>query len=139
MNELAHQARLAHARFADECHDLAATVDGKLLYTTELLQLELASDKPRETTGGSDLKPSSRGGGTRQFMDLYRLSKPLHRHGTKGLHGNVAFHQTQGGRRCEHRTGLCHLLQTCREVRGLAHNGVVHVQVVADSTDDDLS
>jgi hypothetical protein len=31
MNELANQARLAHPRFADECHHLTLTADGKLL------------------------------------------------------------------------------------------------------------
>src|SRR5262249_58054560 len=45
MNELANQARLTHPRFADECHHLPLTADGKLLDAAKLLQFSLASDE----------------------------------------------------------------------------------------------
>src|SRR5215475_13062534 len=47
MNELANQARLTHPRFADECHHLTLTADGKLLRAAELFQLDVAADEAR--------------------------------------------------------------------------------------------
>jgi hypothetical protein len=47
MNELANQTRLAHPRFADECHHLTLTADGKLLGSAKLLQFYVASDELR--------------------------------------------------------------------------------------------
>src|SRR5262249_23609983 len=138
MNELAYQARFSYPRFAHNRHHLAASVTGMLAHAAQLLQFDVAADKARQTTLGGHLKASSSGGGTRQLVYLYRLSEPLHRTGTKGLHGDVAFRQSEGRGACNRATRLRHLLQPRRQIRGLAYDGVVHVQVVADATDDDL-
>jgi hypothetical protein len=47
VDELVEEARLAHPRFADECHHLTLTADGKLLRAAELLQLDVAADEAR--------------------------------------------------------------------------------------------
>src|SRR5262245_28348027 len=72
MNELANQARLAHPRFADECHHLTLTSGGKLLGATKLLQFYVASDEPCQATSRRHLDSSSRIAGARHLVDLYR-------------------------------------------------------------------
>jgi hypothetical protein len=47
MNELMHQTRLAHARFADDRHHLTVTLAGKLLDAMNLLQLDIAANEAR--------------------------------------------------------------------------------------------
>jgi hypothetical protein len=66
------------------------------------------------------------------------MGESLHRHEAERFHRDVAFRQLQGVGGCEDGAGLCHLLQTSRQVRGLTHDRVIHVQIVADATDNDL-
>ena len=110
MNELVHQARLAHARLADDRHHLTVTVAGKLLRAAELLQLDVAADEARQAASGGGLEASSRGAGARHLVDFHRIGEPLHRHGAEGLHLDVAFRQSEGVGRRKHGTGLRHLL-----------------------------
>ena len=105
MKEFAHQARLAHPRFADDRHHLAVTLAGKLLRAAKLLQLDIAANEARQTTFRGDLKASPRVAGTRYFVDLYRIGDPLHRHRAEGLHRDVAFRQLEGVGGCKHGTG----------------------------------
>ena len=72
MNELAHQARLAHPRFADDRDHLASTTACKMLDAAELLQLDLAPDEARQAPSSSNLEPSPRRAGASHFVDLHR-------------------------------------------------------------------
>ena len=47
MNELMHQARLAHPCFADDRHHLTVTLAGQLLDALKLLQLDVAANEAR--------------------------------------------------------------------------------------------
>ena len=58
--------------------------------------------------------------------------------GPSGFHRDVAFRQLEGVGGCKDRTRLRHLFHASRQVRGLTDDRVVHVQIVADGTDDDL-
>ena len=49
VSELVDQARLAHARLADDRHHLAVAVSRELLGAAQLLQLGVAADEPRQT------------------------------------------------------------------------------------------
>ena len=138
MDEFVHQARLAHPRFADDRRHLTTTLAGKLLRAVQLLQLEVAADEARQATPGGGLEPCSRGAGARHLVNRYRIGESLDRHRAEGLHGDVAFRLLHSVGRCKYRTGLRHLFHASRQVRCLAHDGVVHMQIVADGTDDDL-
>jgi hypothetical protein len=137
-NDLAHQARFAYPRFANNRYNLTPAIGGELLGTAKLLQLDVAADEARQATSGSGLQASSRSTNARHFVDLYWIFEPFYRHRTDGFHGNVALHQSEGFGRCEHGTRSRYLLHASRHVRCLAHDRVVHVQIVADGKDDDL-
>ena len=79
-----------------------------------------------------------RGAGARHLVNRYRIGESLDRHRAEGLHGDVAFRQLHSVGRCKYRTGLRHLFHASRQVRCLAYDGVIYVQVVADGTDNDL-
>ena len=140
MNELVDQARLAHAGFSDHRRHLASTLIGKLLRVEELIQLGVAADEARQAPSRGGLEASARGTNARHLVDLHQISDAFHRHGpAEGTHRDVAFRQPECVGCCQHGTGLRHLLHARRQVGCLAHDGVVHVQVVADGTDDDLT
>ena len=104
----------------------------------KLLQLHIARHEARQATFGGHLESRSRLAGARHLIDLHRIGEALYRHGAEGLHGDVAFRQLESIGRRKHGTRLCHLFQTSGQVRRLAHDGVFHVQIVADAADDDL-
>jgi hypothetical protein len=138
MKKLVHQPRLAHTRFADDRYHLTATVPGKPLRTEELLELDVAADEARQAAPSRGLEASLCAAGARHLVDLYRIGEPLHRHGAEGLHRDVAFGQPESVDRRKHRTGRCHLFHATCQMRCVAHDGVVHVQIVADRRDDDF-
>ena len=70
MNELVHQARLAHPGFADDRRDLASTLSDKLLRVEELLQLGVATDEARQAPSRGGLEAGARGYILKSAMDL---------------------------------------------------------------------
>src|SRR5712672_1936923 len=140
MNELVYEARLAHPSFPDNRRHLPSTLLDKLLRAEELLQLGVAADEARQAPSRGGLEASTRGTDARHLVNLYQISEPLHRHGPpEGAHSYISFRQSECVGCCKHGTGLCHLFHASRQVSCLAHDGVVHVQVVADGTNDDLA
>ena len=139
MNEFVHQARLAHARLADDRHYLTAASARKLQRKAELLQLDAAADKARQAPSGGGVEASSRRAGPGHLVNLYWIGEPLYRHEAEGLRDDIAFRQLEGVGRNKHRTWHCHLFHASRQVHRLAHNGVVHVQIVADGADDNFA
>jgi hypothetical protein len=139
MEKLVHQSRLAHPGFADDRHHLTATVAGKPLRAEKLLQLDVAADEARQAAPGSGLKASSRGPGARHLIDWYRIGESLNRHRTEGLRGDVALRQSERVRCRKHGTRLGHLFHATGQMRRLAHDGIVHLQIVADRADDDFT
>jgi hypothetical protein len=84
------------------------------------------------------LEATSRGAGTRHLVDFYQIREAFNGHGADGLRGNVAFRQLQSVGRCEHGTRLCHLFHASGQMGRLTDDIVIHVQIVADCTDDNL-
>jgi hypothetical protein len=139
VGELVDEARLAHPRLADDRHHLTVTVARELLRAAELLQLGVAADKPRQPTPGGRLQTGPRRARPRHLVDLHRFREPLHRHGAKRFHRDVALGQSQRPGRDHDRTGIGDLLHPRGQVRRLADRGVVHVQIASDGTHDDLT
>ena len=138
MGELPEEARLAHARLPDYCNNLAVSEAGLVEGVTEQLELDGASDEAGEAANGCRLQPRAHGPDSNDLVDLHGVGESLHRHRAERLHRNVALRQPESVGRCEDGAGLCHLFHASRQVRGLAHDGVVHVEIVADGTDYDL-
>ena len=139
MNEFVHQARLAHARLANDRHYLTATSARELQRKTELLLLDAAADKTCQAPSGGGVEASSRRARSGHLVNLYWIGESLHRHGAEGLRDDIAFRQMEGVGRNKHRTWHCHLFHAIRQVHGLAHDRVVHAQIVADRTDDNFA
>src|SRR5215510_1013407 len=95
MNEFMHQPRLAHACLANDRHHLTATAASKLLGAAELLQLDVATDKARQTSPKSGLKPSSRGAGACHLVNWQRTRQPLNRYRPEGPDGDVTFRKLE--------------------------------------------
>jgi hypothetical protein len=115
------------------------TIPRKLLGAAELLQLGVAADEARQPTPGGRLQASPRRTCPRHLVDVHVLRKALHGHGPKRLHADVPFDQREGGRRAQNGAGHGHLLHPGGEVGALADGGVIHVEVAADGTHDDLA
>src|SRR5262252_6818896 len=88
---------------------------------------------------GARLKAGASRDAAGQLVDRGGSLEPLHGHRAERLHLDMAFGQPQGVAGDQSGPGLGHLLHPGGEVGGLPDRGVVHVQVVANSTDDDLA
>ena len=105
----------------------------------ERRELGLPPDKVCQATGDCGLQASAHPTRPDQLEHLHRLRQPLDRHRSQGVDLHQAFDQPQR-RHCQPnapRRGQ--LLHARRQVGGLAHGGVVHVQVVADRADHHLA
>ena len=71
-------------------------------------------------------------------MDLLGLGKSFYRHRTERPRGDVSFRQSDGRRRRQDRAGPRHLLHASRQMRGLANDGVFHIEIFADGADDNF-
>ena len=69
----------------------------------------------------------------------YRLDETLYWQCRQRPHVDVPFGQLHGLGCCQYRTRIRHLLHAGRQVNSLTDRGVLHVQVISDDADDDLS
>ena len=92
----------------------------------------LPPDKAGQATGDCRLQAAADGTGPDQLKDLHRLRESLDGKRPQGIDLHRALHQPQGGGRQPNAARRGELLHARRQVRGLAHGGVVHVQVVAN-------
>jgi hypothetical protein len=97
----------------------------------ELLELCVPADKAREAPPRRSFQA---GAGTRpnQFEHVHRLAESLDRHRAQrgDLDEPLGQLQRPGGE--PDSAGRRELLHACRQVRGLAHGGVVHTEIAAD-------
>jgi hypothetical protein len=127
VDTLMYQARLTHASFPHQSHDLAMPslrLCQGLVYGVKLL---LPPHERRESPGGGRLQAPVQTTGAQQLKHLDGLDQPLHRHGPQGGDLHQALHQVQGSRRQADRTGGRHLFHTRRQMGGLPDGGIVHV------------
>ena len=139
MKELVQQARLARPSLADDRNHLTETVGGEPLRVAQSLQFDAPTDETRQAASGGRLEARSCGADASQLVDWYRLGQSLDRHQAKRVHGDIALRQLEGIGRGQHGARLGQLFHATCQMRGLAHDGEVHVQIVADGTDDDLT
>ena len=132
VRELPDQPRLAHARLAHDRDDLAVALARSPQRLPQQLDLRVATDEARQSSGGGGVQPAAHGARACQLEDLDRRREPLHRHRPARGHLHEALGERQRLRRQQDRAGLGHLLHARGQVRGLTDRRVVHVQIGAD-------
>jgi hypothetical protein len=139
VGELPEEPRLAHARFPDHGDHLAVAQEGPVEGVAELLQLRGPADEAREPPLRRGLEAGAGGVGAHELEHLDRLGEPLDRHRAERGDLDEAFGQVQrlGGE--PDAAGGRELLHAGRQVRGLAHGGVVHAEIAPDRAHDDVS
>ena len=105
---------------------------GPLEGDAQLVQLPVASDEAGQPAGRGDLQTRPRRRETGKLEHFHGLAEPLDGHGAERFHPDVPLDEAEGGGRQQDRIRLRHLLHPGREVGGLAHRGVVHVEVATD-------
>ena len=97
-----------------------------------MLQLRGPADEARELPARRGFEACAGDAGSDQLEHLNRLAEPLDRHGAERGDLDQALGQVQrlGGE--PNAAGRRELLHACRQVRGLAHGGVVHAEIAAD-------
>src|SRR5262249_59178663 len=95
MRELPHQARLAHAGFPDQGHQL--TMPGACLLERPRQDVELSptSNKSGEASRRDSLESGWHNGRADELVDLHRLDEPLHREPADESRTNVALGELQ--------------------------------------------
>ncbi len=139
MGEFIQQTRFADAGFADNGHQLTRPRGHRLLRAAELIQFGLAADELRQAPDAGGLQTGARGARANELMDLLRFGEALDRHRTERPRADVSFRQPDRPRRHQDRAGLRHLLHAGRQMRGLADDGVFHIEIFADGADHDLT
>ena len=139
VGELPEETRLAHARLPDHGDHLAVPQAGPVEGAAELLQLRVPADEAREPPPRRGLEAGAGGAGPHQLEHLDRLAEPLDRHRAERGDLDEALGQVQrlGGE--PDAAGRRELLHARRQVRGLAHGGVVHAEIAADRAHHDLA
>ena len=102
-------------------------------------QLLLPSHEAGESPRRAGLQAPPDRTGPDQLKDLHGLRQPLDRKRPQGVDLHQPFGQPQGGGGQPDTARGGELLHARRQVRGLAHGGVVHVQVVANRPHHDFA
>ena len=132
VDELIDQARLPHPGLADEATTWPWPAPAR---PGPAAGPRAPVCRPTKRVSPRPPRPASAAGcalGPDQLKDLHRLRQPLDRHRPQRVDLDQALDQPQrrGGEQDAARRGQ--LLHARRQVRGLPHGRVVHVQVVAD-------
>ena len=139
MSELQEQPRLPHSWIADHAHDLAMALDRLLERGPELFQLGVPAHEAREPALRCGLEPCAGHTGAYEFVHLDRLAQALHGDRAERLDRHVPLGQRERVARDQDTSGRRQLLHSRRQMGGLAHRGVIHVEVVPDGPHDDLA
>ncbi len=89
--------------------------------------------------GGGDVEPASLGAGSRERVDLDGIGQPPDRDRSPRRNLHVAFGEVKRGGGKQDGAGRRHLFHAGGQMGRLSHRRVVHVQVGADGTHDDLA
>jgi len=96
-------------------------------------QFGLPSYEPSEPPPCASLQALPDSTRPHELEDLDRLWQPLDRKLPQGINLHQPFDQPEGRRRHSNGAWSGELFHARRQVRGLPHGGVVHVQIIADS------
>src|SRR5216683_1115435 len=125
------QTRLSHAGLPHDARHLAVPRLDLREQIEERGQLAGASDEATEPAPALIQTRAARPG-TEERVHDNRLGFSADGDRPAGLEPGVAFHEPRGGVADQDDPRLGELLQPRGQVRGVAHRGVVHAQVVAD-------
>ena len=139
MDNLIDQARLAHASFTNQRHHLAVSRLSPGQYLPDGVVFRVASYEAGQAADYRCLQAAAYGTGADEFKDLHRVGQAFDGHWSQGRDAHQALHQAQRGRAQADAAGGGELLHARRQVGGLAHGGVVHMQIVANGADDDFA
>jgi hypothetical protein len=123
VDQLEGQARLAHARLADDGGHLTAPLPGLVNRAAELLGLGVPADKGRKPARRGGLESRAHGADPGKFVDLDGARQALHRHGPERRYLHEALSERERLRGQERGAGIGELLHTRGEVCGLAYRG----------------
>ena len=139
MDELVVEARLPDARLADDRDELPAPATDLVPGAAELIHLSVTTDEARQPPPRRGFEAAAGRARSRQLEHLDRLADPLDRDRPERGDMHHALGQVQGAGGEPDAAGRRELLHACRQVRGVAHRGVVHAQIAADRAHDDVS
>src|SRR5262245_46935536 len=104
-----------------------------------MFALGVAAHETCETSQRRGLQARSRLAGPDQLENLHRLGETLDRYWTKRFHMDVALCQAQGVGAQQNVPRVSELLHARRQMRCLPDRAVVHAQITADRTHDDIA
>ena len=117
VGELPRQARLAHARLAQQRHDLPSALARALQRAAEEVQLRVPTDEPGEPAGRRRVQAVAHGGRARELEDVDRPRQTLDGHEPARGHEHEPLGEGKRLRGQEDRPGLRHLLHARGQVR----------------------
>ena len=138
VDELIHQAGLPYPGLTDHRHYLPVSGPRTLQGLHQHREFGVAADKAREPAGRGRLQAPPDAAGADQLKDIERRCQALDRHGSQRRDLDIPLSQTQHRLGQQDRAWHGHLLHAGRQVGGLAHRRVVHLEVAADGADDDF-
>src|SRR5262249_37096923 len=133
------QARLAHASFGNQRHDLALAATGELLCLAELFQLTLAAHEAGKPPTGDSLEPSPHGADACHLVHFQWFDEPFDGYRAKRLHGDKAVYQFQRRGGHQNAARASELLHARGKMRRSSDGSVVHAQIAADAAHNDLA
>ena len=139
VDELIDQARLPHAGLANHGHHLAMPRSSPLQGLLQRHQLLLPPHEAGEPACRTGLQAAADGTGPDQLKDLHRLGESFDGKLPQGVDLDEALSQPERRRGQPDTARGGELLHARRQMRGLAHGGVVHVQVVANGPHHDVA
>jgi len=139
VGHLPHEAGLPDAWLPDHRDNLAMAAGRPAERLADLLQFALSPDEAGETASGPGVQARAARPRPDQVVHVDRRVHPLHAHRPERLDLDVPLDEPQrvGGEEAA-ATGR-QLLHPGGQVGGLAHGGVIHVEVGADGAHDDLA
>ena len=138
MDELVDQARLPHTRLTNDGHRLAMARPSLRERLLQGRQLLLASHEARQPARRTGLQAPADRTDPDQLKDLHRVRQPLDWKPPQGVDLDQTLGQSEGRRRQPDTAWGGELFHTRRQVGGLPHGRIVHVQVVANRPHDDF-
>jgi hypothetical protein len=139
VDDLPDETRLAHARLADDRHQLAMPLRRAAGRLAELLDLRIPAHEAGQPARLCGVEPRAEGPGPRQLVDVDGRVQPLDRYRTERLDRDEALGEGQRIRRQQDGPRPGHLLHARGQVGSLPDRGVVHVEIRADRADHHLT
>ncbi len=130
--ELPQEAGLAHAGLSHHAHHLPAPGLRAREQFLQVLELALAADQRGERRPGGRVEARAARPQPEHAIRRHRLRPAAHRQRPHRLESHVALGEPGGGLAHENAARIRQLLESPRDIGGVADGGVVHAKVIAD-------